>query len=104
MKTDPVSETLCSSVFLKYWMMDKVQKPNSPECHIPSSEPFKVYMFHLFSNPLVVLPFYYEPLTLPEGVVWGFFRCFTCADSICHDIKTCQTMCQGFVTSSEVAD
>jgi hypothetical protein len=26
--------------------MDKVQKPNSPECHIPSSEPFKVYLFH----------------------------------------------------------
>jgi hypothetical protein len=24
-------------------MMDKVQKPSSPECHIPSSEPFKVY-------------------------------------------------------------
>jgi hypothetical protein len=24
--------------------MDKVQKPNSPECHIPSSEPFKVYI------------------------------------------------------------
>jgi hypothetical protein len=39
--TDPVSKTLCSSVFLEYRTMDKVQKPNSPECHIPSSEPFK---------------------------------------------------------------
>jgi hypothetical protein len=40
----PVSETLCSSVFLEYRTMDKVQKPNSPECHIPWSEPFKVYL------------------------------------------------------------
>jgi hypothetical protein len=30
--------------FLEYRTLDKVQKPNSPECHIPSSEPFKVYM------------------------------------------------------------
>jgi hypothetical protein len=30
------------SVFLEYRTMGKVQKPNSPECHIPSSEPFKV--------------------------------------------------------------
>jgi hypothetical protein len=44
METDPVSETLCSSVFLEYRTIDKVQKPNSPECHIPSSEPFKVYV------------------------------------------------------------
>jgi hypothetical protein len=42
-ETDPVSETLCSSVFLEYRTMDKVQKPNSPECHIPLSELFKVY-------------------------------------------------------------
>jgi hypothetical protein len=28
---DPVSETLCSSTFLEYRTMDKVQKPNSPE-------------------------------------------------------------------------
>jgi hypothetical protein len=33
METDPVSETLCSSVFLEYRTMDKVQKPNSPEGH-----------------------------------------------------------------------
>jgi hypothetical protein len=30
-ETDPVSETLCSSVFVEYWMMDRVQTPNSPE-------------------------------------------------------------------------
>jgi hypothetical protein len=29
-ETDPVSETLCSSVFLEYQTMDKVQKPNTP--------------------------------------------------------------------------
>jgi hypothetical protein len=29
---------------LEYWTMDKVQVPSSPECHIPSSEPFKVYL------------------------------------------------------------
>jgi hypothetical protein len=28
---------------LNHWTMDKVQKPSSPECHIPSSEPFKVF-------------------------------------------------------------
>jgi hypothetical protein len=46
-ETDPVSETLCSSVFLEYRTMDKVQKPNSPECYIPSWEPFKVYQLHV---------------------------------------------------------
>jgi aminoglycoside phosphotransferase family enzyme len=30
-ETDPVSETLCSSVCLEYRTMDKVKKPNSPE-------------------------------------------------------------------------
>jgi hypothetical protein len=30
-ETDPVSETLCSSVFLEYRTMDKVQKRNNPE-------------------------------------------------------------------------
>jgi hypothetical protein len=30
-ETDPVSETLCSSMFLEYRTMDKVQNPNSPE-------------------------------------------------------------------------
>jgi hypothetical protein len=29
--------------FLEYRTMNKVQKPSSPECYIPSSEPFKVY-------------------------------------------------------------
>jgi hypothetical protein len=33
-ETDPVSETLCSSVFLEYRTMDKVQKPSSPELAI----------------------------------------------------------------------
>jgi hypothetical protein len=37
-ETDPVSETLCSSVFLEYRTMDKVQKPNSPENNL-------VYLF-----------------------------------------------------------
>jgi hypothetical protein len=26
-----------------------------------------------------ILPFFCEPLTLPEDVVWGFFRCSSCA-------------------------
>jgi hypothetical protein len=30
-ETDPVSETLCSFVFLEYRAMDKVQKPSNPE-------------------------------------------------------------------------
>jgi hypothetical protein len=38
-ETDPVSETLCS---LEYRTVDKVQKPSNPECHTPSSEPFRI--------------------------------------------------------------
>jgi hypothetical protein len=30
--------------------MDKVQKPSSPECHIPSSEPIKVYRLRGVEN------------------------------------------------------
>jgi hypothetical protein len=34
----------CVLLFLEYRTMDKVQKPSSPERHVPSSEPFKVYL------------------------------------------------------------
>jgi hypothetical protein len=30
-ETDPVSETLCSLIFLEYWTMDKVQKLSNSE-------------------------------------------------------------------------
>jgi hypothetical protein len=31
METDQVSETMCSSVFLQYHMIEKVQKPSKSE-------------------------------------------------------------------------
>jgi hypothetical protein len=43
-ETDPLSEML---YFLEYRTMDKAQKPNNPECHTPSSKPFRIE-FHCF--------------------------------------------------------
>jgi hypothetical protein len=40
-ETDPLSETLCSLMFLEYQMMDKVRKLNILECYTLSSEPFR---------------------------------------------------------------
>jgi hypothetical protein len=45
-ETDPVSETL---FYLERRTMDKVQKPNNPECYTPSSEPFRIYLFRHLS-------------------------------------------------------
>jgi hypothetical protein len=44
METDPVSETLCSLMFLEYQKMYKVQNPSNPKCHTPSLEPFRIYL------------------------------------------------------------
>jgi hypothetical protein len=30
---------------LEFQTMDKVQKTSNPECHTPSSEPFRIYTF-----------------------------------------------------------
>jgi hypothetical protein len=42
-EADPVSETSCYLLILDFRTMDKVQKPVSSQCYIPSSEPFRIY-------------------------------------------------------------
>jgi hypothetical protein len=55
-ETDPVSETLCF-LFVEIRTMEKIQKLNSNECYIPSSEPFRMYLYivrRIFFNSVFI--------------------------------------------------
>jgi hypothetical protein len=40
----PVSETCLK----KYWVMDRVQKLNNPNCNTPSTEPYRIELYNRY--------------------------------------------------------
>jgi hypothetical protein len=45
--------------FLEYRTMGKVQKPSNSECYMPSSEPFRIYIYRVFraqADWILILP------------------------------------------------
>jgi hypothetical protein len=53
METTPVSE-ICSSLFLEYQMMERIQIPHSPEYYTPSSEHFNLLMLSSLLNKFAI--------------------------------------------------
>jgi hypothetical protein len=85
---DVSSRTFYIHISWLYWCRLRVRKHHLGPCWSEScplsGEECSIFLA-IFCK---VLPLFCEPLTLPEDVVWGFFRCFACVDPIWHDIKS----------------